>query len=131
MNTRVINEIVAENSTISEFNRYAKRVKSYDELCALINENISDLDIYYNIEMKKLKNNSLSVKYRDENKRICRIDSAREKVKIITDRSAMFNNLKCERHQRSDFRVYYTMTIEAEDFTEIFTEICRNAHIAQ
>ena len=131
MNTRVINEIVAENSTIAEYNKYNKRVKTYHELCDYINENISDINIYYNIDMKRLKNDSLSVKYKDENKRICRIDSARDKVKIVTDRACMFSNLKCEKHTRSDFRTYYTLLIDADQFFDTFTTICKNAQICE
>lgn len=131
MRTSVIDEIVKENSNISEYNKYSKRVKTYSELCSYINENISDINIYYNIDMKELKNHSLSVKYRDENKRICRIDSARDKVKIVTDRACMFSNLKCQKHTRSDFRTYYTITIDADEFFDTFTTICKNAKIAE
>lgn len=131
MKNSVINEIVRENSSIAEYNKYNKRVKSYNELCSYINENISDINIYYNIDMKELKNHSLAVKYRDENKRICRIDSARDKVKIVTDRSEMFKNLNCQKHTRSDFRTYYTITIDADQFFETFTAICKNAKIAE
>lgn len=132
MTNKVISEIVAENSTAVEYAKYAKRVKSYSELCSLINENISDINVYYNIDMKQLKNDSLSVKYRDQNKRICRIDSAYEKVKIVTDRACMFNKLEnVKKHVRSDFRTYYTVTIDADLFFNTFSQICENAHITE
>lgn len=131
MKNSVINEIIRENSSIADYNKYNKRVKSYNELCSYINENISDINIYYNIDMKELKNHSLAVKYKDQNKRICRIDSARDKVKIVTDRSEMFNNLKCQKHTRSDFRTYYTLLIDADEFFETFSTICKNAKIAE
>lgn len=131
MNTAVIDEIVKENSNISEYNKYAKRVKTYSELCSYINEYVSDINIYYNIDMKRLKNDSLSVKYKDQNKRICRIDSARDKVKIVTDRACMFNKLDCQKHTRSDYRTYYTLTIDADQFFETFTQICKNAQICE
>ena len=124
-------EQLKEHTSEQQFAKYDKRVKTYSELCDYVNEAVKDFTVFYSIDMKQLKNKSLSVKYRDANKRICRIDSAYNKIKIVTDRSEMFSSLKCEKHTRSDFRTYYTITCSADDFEQLFEQICKNAKILE
>ena len=123
-----IDSFVRENSTEIEYEKYLKRVKSYEDLVSYITSNVTSLEFYYNVIFKKMSNNSLSVK--KENKRICRIDSAYNKIKIVTDRENMFYNLDYKTTTRSDFRRYFTILCDTEEFSEIFSQICKNASIA-
>ena len=131
MKRTTIDSIVASNVSVADYASYKKRVKTYDELCSYVNENVTDISVYYNIEMKKLKNNSLAIKFRDQNKRICRIDSAYDEIRITTDRLNHFAHLKYDEHVRRDCRVYATILLDEDEFTDVFMTICKNASITE
>ena len=120
--------IIRENSNEQDFERYTKRVKSYDELVSYVTSNVTALDFYYNVTFKKMSNNSLSVKTHN-NKRICRIDSAYDKVRITSDRVDVLRNTHESFEERRDasFHHYSVIKFNASEFAEVFQKIIENA----
>lgn len=122
-----VDNIVRENSDAVSYERYLKRVKSYDELVTYVTSNVTSLNFYYEVEFKKMSNNSLSVKA--NKKRICRIDSAYDKVRITTDRVGVLRNA----HESFDERVdasmhhYAVIKFDVDEFSEVFQKIIENA----
>ena len=119
--------IIRENSDDQTFERYTKRVKSYDELVSYVTSNVTALEFYYQVEFKKMSNNSLSVKA--NKKRICRIDSAYDKVRITSDRVDVLRNTHESFEERHDasYHHYAVVKFDAEEFAEVFSKIIENA----
>jgi len=124
-----IDAIVRENSDDTSYEKYLKRVKSYDELVTYVTSNVTSLSFYYQVEFKKMSNNSLSVKA--NRKRICRIDSAYDKVRITTDRVEVLRNTHSSFNERTDASMHHYAVIKfsVDEFAEVFSKIIENAKV--
>lgn len=122
-----IDSVMRENSSDQEFERYLKRVKSYDELVTYVTSNITSLSFYYQVEFKKMSNNSLSVKA--NRKRICRIDSAYDKIRVTTDRVDVLRDVHNSFEERTDASMHHYAVIKfsVDEFSEVFQKIINNA----
>lgn len=132
--TNAIDNIIRENSNDSEYERYIKRVKSYDELVAYVTSNVTAIEFYYQIELKKMSNNSLSVKTRKTadnriSKRICRIDSAYDKIRITSDRVDVLRDVHESFDERTDASMhhYAIVKLSVDEFASVFNKIISNA----
>lgn len=106
------------------------QIMSFEQIAKFTARTIDNQSIFNNIDMKRMKNDSVSVKYKDRNKRICRIDSAYDKIRFTTDRVAMFNNIaNVVEHTKTNCRVYATVLVDKDDFAETLYRIARNANI--
>lgn len=103
---------------------------SFESIVKFTARTIDNQSVFNNIDFKRMKNDSLSVKYKDQNKRICRIDSAYDKIRFTTDRVAMFDSIdNVAEHTKTNCRVYATVLVNKEDFAETLYRIARNANI--
>lgn len=123
-----VDAIVRENSDSNAYERYLKRVKTYDELVSYVTSNVASLEFYYNVTFKKMSNDSLSVKTLN-NKRICRIDSAYDKIRITTDRVNVLRNVHDSFEERIDPSMHHYAVIKfsVDEFSEVFQKIINNA----
>ena len=122
-----VDSIIRENSDDASYERYLKRVKSYDELVSYVTSNVTSLNFYYQVEFKKMSNNSLSVKA--NRKRICRIDSAYDKVRITTDRVDVLRDTHSSFDERVDASMHHYAVIKfsVDEFASVFDKIIKNA----
>lgn len=122
-----IDTIVRENSEDNAYERYLKRVKTYDELVAYVTSNVTSLNFYYQVEFKKMSNNSLSVKA--NHKRICRIDSAYDKIRITSDRVDILRDTHESFDERVDASMHHYAVIKfsVDEFASVFDKIIKNA----
>lgn len=122
-----IDAIVRENSDDSAYERYLKRVKSYDELVTYVTSNVTSLEFYYQVEFKRMSNNSLSVKA--NRKRICRIDSAYDKIRITSDRVEVLRDVHSSFDERTDASMHHYAIVKfsVDEFSEVFQKIINNA----
>lgn len=105
-------------------------IMSFESLVKFTARTIDNQQVFNNIDFKRMKNDSLSVKYKDKNKRICRIDSAYDKIRFTTDRVAMFNNIdNVAEHTKTNCRIYATVLVDKEDFAITLYKIAKNASI--
>ena len=105
-------------------------VMSFEAIAKYIARTIDDQHVFNNIDFKRMKNDSVSVKYKDRNKRICRIDSAYNKIRITTDRIAMLNDIdNVVEHTKTNCRVYATVLVDKDEFAVTLCKIAKNANI--
>lgn len=106
------------------------QIMNFESIVKYTTRTIDDQNVFNNIEFKRMKNDSVSVKYRDANKRICRIDSAFDKIRFTTDRIAMFDSIEnVATHTKTNCRIYATVLVDKTDFAETLYRIARNANI--
>ena len=103
------------------------QIMSFEAIAKMFARRVDDQAIFSQIEMKRMANDSVSVKYRDRNRRICRIDSAYDKVRFTTDRVAMFSGLDATEHTKTNCRVYSTILVDKADVDYTLYKICQNA----
>lgn len=105
-----------------------KQAMSFEAIAKMVARRVDDQAIFSQIEMKRMKNDSVSVKYKGRNKRICRIDTAYDQVRFTTDRVSMFNGLNgVAEHAKTNCRVYATLLVPKEDVDYTLYKICQNA----
>ena len=105
-------------------------IMSFESIAKYVARTIDNQSVFNNIDMKRMKNDSVSVKYKDRNKRICRIDSAYDKIRFTTDRVAMFDSIdNVALHTKTNCRIYATVLVDKDDFAETLYRIARNANI--
>lgn len=108
-----------------------QKALSFEQIAKLFAKTVDDADIFRQLDFKRMKNDSLSVKYKNQNKRICRIDTAYEKIRFTTDRTYMFNNIEhVELHtKRNNCHVYATVLVDKSEFEFTLAKIAENARL--
>lgn len=104
-----------------------KKAMSFENIVKYTSRVIDNQTVFNQIEYKRMSNNSVAVKYKNSNKRICRIDTAYDKMRIVTNRIQMFDSLDYVEHYKKDMRVYRTILCNKEDFAYNLYRICENA----
>ncbi len=125
-----VNTTTTQEREIKTMKTTNKKAMSFEQLVKYTARTIDSQSVFNNIDMRRMKNDSVSVKYKDRNKRICRIDTAYDKIRFTTDRTVMFKDIEnVSEHVKTNCRVYATVLVDKSEFEYTLYKICENANI--